>query len=310
MRALLLCLLIAAAPASAGPVCDAVWHDSARNRDVPVRVRLPDGAGRVPVVLYSHGLGGDLGGGTIWGEAWAKGGIATIHIQHPGSDTSLWAGATNPAEAVERMKPGMAPEQFFARIADIRFVLDSIPAHPKEGACDLTRLDTARAGVAGHSFGAVTTQAVAGQRFFGEPRFRDDRFKAAIAFSPSAPSRGTAAEAFGGVTLPFLMLTGTEDAVPELTSQTAASRTEPFAALPPGQKYLLVFDGADHLVFGGHRMRRTPRPADAHVHDVAAAASTAFWQATLAGDARAKAWLAAPTGLKAMLAPGDRLEAK
>lgn len=308
--ALLLVVILAAPVRAAGPVCDAVWHDTARDRDVPVRVRLPDGAGKVPVVLYSHGLGGDFNGGTRWATAWADGGIATIHIQHPGSDSALWAGTTSIPEAREKMRAGMTVQQFYARIADVKFVMSAIPAHPEEGACDLTRLDLARAGVAGHSFGAVTTQAIAGQRFRGYAVFVDSRFRAAIAFSPSAPNEGTSADAFAAVTIPFMSVTGSADAVPELTSELPTARTEPYLAMPPGGKYLLYFDGADHLVFGGHEMKRTPRPSDAHIRAVVPEATTMFWRATLIGDEKAKAWLAAADGLKAKLLAGDRIEAK
>lgn len=304
-------LFLTAAPVfAAGPVCDGVWHDDARNRDVPVRIRLPDGTGKVPVVLFSHGLGGDLNGGTRWATTWAEGGIATIHIQHPGSDSSLWNKAMTPPQVIDALKKGMTADQFFARIADVKFVLAAIPAHPKEGACDVARLDTARAGVAGHSFGAVTTQALAGQRFNGHSVFAEPGFRAAIAFSPSTPVQGTAAEGFSGLTMPFMSVTGTGDAVPDLSSQTAASRTEPYAAMPPGAKVLLVFEGSDHLVFGGHAMRRAAFPSDAHIQAVVPEATTMFWRWQLLGDAKAGAWLAAKDGLKAELAVGDRVEVK
>ena len=48
------------------------------------------------------------------------------------------------------------------------------------------RLNLARLGMSGHSFGAVTAQAVSGQSFpTGGQRFTDTRIKAAIAFSPA-----------------------------------------------------------------------------------------------------------------------------
>ena len=306
IRCIALATLLLAGPVAAA-TCDAVWHDPTRGRDVPVRIRLPDGTAAVPVVLYSAGLGGDVNGGTAWASAWAAAGIATIHIQHPGSDSTLWAGKTAAADVVAALKTGMTAEQFFARIADIRFVLAAIPAHAAD-ACGTARIDAARAGIAGHSFGAVTTQALAGQRFGGVPMFAEPRFKAALALSPSTPVQGTAADGFGAMALPFLSVTGSGDAVPELSDQSAASRTEPFAAMPPGGKYLLVFAGGDHLVFGGHAMRRAPLPADAHIRAVTARATTAFWQATLLGDAAARAYLAA--GVKADLEPGERAEAK
>jgi predicted dienelactone hydrolase len=74
---------------AAGPVCDAVWRDTARGRDVPVRIRMPDGSGRAPLILFSHGLGGSLDGGTLWAQAWADAGFIVIHLHPPGSDRSI-----------------------------------------------------------------------------------------------------------------------------------------------------------------------------------------------------------------------------
>ena len=37
----------------------AVWHDSKRDRDVPVKIYSPkSGSGPFPVIIFSHGLGG------------------------------------------------------------------------------------------------------------------------------------------------------------------------------------------------------------------------------------------------------------
>ncbi|KPF67697.1 hypothetical protein IP88_12215, partial [alpha proteobacterium AAP81b] len=52
-------------------VCDAVWRDGPRGRDIAVRLRLPAGTTPVPVVVWSPGLGGGTGGGAAWGTAWA-----------------------------------------------------------------------------------------------------------------------------------------------------------------------------------------------------------------------------------------------
>ena len=84
-------------PAEPAPiVCDAVWHDSARNRDMPLRIRMPAAGARMPVVLFSHGLGGSVAAGTRWAADWNTAGFAVIHLQHPGSDTSVWEALPQP----------------------------------------------------------------------------------------------------------------------------------------------------------------------------------------------------------------------
>src|SRR5688572_27427954 len=75
----------AAVPSKVAPmVCEAIWRDTARDRNVPVRIRMPAGSGQVPVILFSHGLGGSRDAGTEWAQAWVQGGFAVVHLQHPG----------------------------------------------------------------------------------------------------------------------------------------------------------------------------------------------------------------------------------
>lgn len=305
-------------------VCDAVWHDSARGRDVPVRLRIPAGAGAVPVVLFSHGLGGSLDAGTLWAEAWSRAGFAVVHLQHPGSDRSLLEGKA-PAGALAALRSGMGLEQLVARAADVHFVLDELGRRRSQGACDLTRIDLERVGMAGHSFGAITTEAVAGEATPGTGRtpLREGRIRAAVAFSPSPPRAGreAARSAFARISLPFFSITGTADAVPLLTPITPEQRTWPYRYMPPGGKYLLVLEGADHMVFNGFGPRTQLIPARtraggaasavpvAHVDSVVTAATLAFWRAALLGDPAARRFLDGG-GLRRLLAAGDRFERK
>jgi len=288
----------AAAPADAIAVCDAQWHDSARGRDVPVRIRMPAGTNKVPVILFSHGLGGSLDGGTNWAVAWAKAGFIVVNLQHPGSDRSI-LGSGRIAEA-------MAPAQLVARVDDVHFVLDELARRPREGACDLRRADLAHVGMSGHSFGAHTTQAIAGQRFPVAGIAADPRVKAAIAFSPSPPMRGSDAAAFGSIATPFFSITGTEDVAPITPYITAKDRERPFRAMPPGGKYLLVLGGANHMVFNAQDGLRGPgSTATPHIRDTVITATTLFWRATLLGDADALAELAR---FGTALPSGDRME--
>ena len=65
---------------------DQFWRDEARQRTVPVPVRLrwpaqsaQLGQAGLPVLLFSHGLGGTRTGGSVWGDAWAKAGFVVVH---------------------------------------------------------------------------------------------------------------------------------------------------------------------------------------------------------------------------------------
>jgi predicted dienelactone hydrolase len=293
----------AASPyAAAGPFAAAVgdlrWTDASRGRPLPLRLRLPAGQAPLAVVLFSHGLGGALSAGQFWAEHWASHGLAVIHLQHPGSDQSVWQGAPRPAEALRQAASG---EQLAARVADVKFVLDElarrrVSTDPADAW--VRRLDLERIGMSGHSFGAVTTQAIAGQAYGrGGAPLADPRPRAFIAFSPS--SRAADAQEFAGITRPFLALTGTADgAVAPGLGVAPGQRRAVFDALPPGNKMLVWLTGADHMIFSGSpRIDRAasntrPDPALDELHQrVVCAVSLAFWRAHLLDDAAARTWL-------------------
>ena len=292
---------IAAAPLpqSAGMVCEGQWRDAARNRVVPVRIRMPVGTGKVPVILFSHGLGGSLDAGTLWAEAWTRDGDAVIHLQHAGSDSGIIGGGG--------IRAAMSIEQLRARADDVHFAIDELAKRKREGGCDLTRLDLHRIGMSGHSFGAQTTLAIAGQHYPRDGlKLGDQRVKAAIALSPQPSFSQTDVQAFGGITMPFFSITGTKDQLAWLNQVTPKDRERPFHGMAPGGKYLLVMADANHRMFSGQDNiplpYSTPVP---HVREVVARATTLFWRWTLRGDMAAKAEL---DRLGTSLPPTDRFE--
>lgn len=271
-------------------VVELTVEDAPRHRELPIRVYLPELASRQPVVLYSHGLGGSRATSEFLGRHWARRGFVAVFLQHPGSDSAVWQGRP-PAEARAALVRAASVEQLLARVRDVPAVIDALTAwnaqagHPLHG-----RLDLARLGMSGHSFGAITTEAVSGGVTASGKSFRDPRIRAAVVFSPSVPRNADAARAFAQVNLPWLLMTGTRDVSP-IGEATAESRRKVFGALPPGHKYELVLDGAEHSVFTdralpGDRTERNPRH-----HPAIEAISTAFWDAFLRGDPAAQAWL-------------------
>lgn len=232
---------------SAAVVSDFSWRDSARDRELPLRVRWPAGDGPCPLVLYSHGLGGSREGGDAWGEFWAEAGLAVLHIQHPGSDSELLRGG------LASLRAAATPRQLLARVADVRFVLDELARRASTAPWSRVRLDAI--GLAGHSFGAVTVQALAGQRYALPGSLADERLKAFVALSPS-PGRDALAieQQFGGVTRPFLAVTGSLDGDPLGNGRGEGGewRARVYDGLPRGQRALLWLDGADHMSFAGN----------------------------------------------------------
>lgn len=290
---LVLAALAGAAPALAAQVCDGAIADPSRSRSIPVRVRMPEtGSGRAPVILFSHGLGGSVEAGTLFAQDWAKAGFLVVHVQHPGSDQSVWKGQRG---GLGKLKAAAGGQQLEDRVRDMGRVADAVAAGTRIGACNLGRGDAARLGAAGHSFGAHTVLALAGQRF--GPRGaagRDPRFKAVAALSPMSPGTeaATAPAAFGGVPVPVLTATGSADGSPlakgKSLEQVVAARAAVFPALPATRTGVgsvgLWLEGATHSDFGGNAQGR--RQSDAHVVAVTTAATTAFFAAHLGGNGR------------------------
>lgn len=99
----------------------------------------------------------------------------------------------------------------------------------------------------GHSMGSDTVMFEAGARNKMGIRGRD-RFDAYVAISPSGTGSIFPENAWSGIRKPLYVLTGTRDKGLEGSWQW---RTEPFASLPSGCKWLGVINGATHLNFAG-----------------------------------------------------------
>ncbi len=68
-------------------------------------------------------------------------------------------------------------------------------------------------------------------------------------FSPSSPAAGSKSKAFGSVTIPWMLMTGTND-VAAIGGQSVESRLEVYPNLPNSiDKFELVLKDAEHSVF-------------------------------------------------------------
>ncbi len=307
---------------------DLTVKDAERGRDVPIRVYLPaareapgnPASARTephtvrrptarPVVLFSHGLGGSRSGCSYLGKHWAARGYVAVFLQHPGSDESVWKDVPR-GNRMAAMRQAASGRNLLLRVRDVPAVLDQLakwnqsPEHELAG-----RLDLKRVGMSGHSFGAVTTQAVSGQAAaLGGTRFTDPRIKAALALSPSTPRRGDPETAFRHVKIPWMLMTGTRDSAP-IGGQTVASRRAVFPALPPGDKFELVLHDAEHSAFSDRALPGDSQPRNPNHHRAILALSTAFWDAYLGDNAAARAWLLGD-GPRGVLEKDDRWQRK
>ncbi len=183
-----------------------------------------------------------------------------------------------PGQRMASMQRAAGVRNFLLRVKDVPAVIDQLKLWNKSGGHALAgMLDLSRIGMSGHSLGASTTQAMSGQLFsHGAYSYTDQRIKAAIALSPSSPGRGTdPKEAFGGVN-PM----DADDRNKrfhgdrEWRCKVPAGRV---CRTPPGRKYELVLDGAEHSAFTDRAPARETGKRHLDYHQVILALSTAFW---------------------------------
>lgn len=278
-------------------------RDAKRERTIPIRVYFPDTKDPAQVILFSHGLGGSRDNNPYLGNHWAKRGYAVVFVQHPGSDESVWK-EERPMKRKAALTAAASGVNFMDRNKDVPAVIDALEAWNKEDSHALQGVfDMEKIGMSGHSFGAVTTQAVAGQAFGGgRISFVEKRIDAALMLSPSIPKRGDPAEAFASITIPCLLMTGTLDDSP-IGDTTPESRRQVFPNLTHAPAWQVVFDEATHMSFGDRDFAGKDLNGSRY-HKAILALSTAFWDAHLKGDEAAMIWLKGG-GAKSVLVESD-----
>ena len=299
--ALILAAALAFAPVAASAVEVDVtrgdWTDAARGgRVVPYKLYMPKGEGPFPVVVHSHGLGGNREASTYILQAVAEAGFIVVTLQHAGSDTSILAGGGRPATeagVVDAGRTAMTADAAQGRYGDVPFALDQLAKDPRlQGKADFSRI-----GMSGHSYGALSTLTAVGQRLpsaHAEARYAEPRIKAAIAYSPNKPRGDDPKQAFARIRTPMLHFTGSADSTPFDTEKTPFERTTPYQAITGADQYLVYLDGADHALFGGRRVVTGQlKPIDGPQMEIVKAETIRFWNAHLKGNETALAELCA-----------------
>ncbi len=242
-------------------------HDERRNRDVPIRIYAPANvAERLPVIVFSHGIGENRDSYAWLGRALAQYGFFTVHVTHAGTDRAvLERGYRHLYRAVKQ------PENWINRPLDMTFVLDRLASRAD--------VDVDRTAAVGHSAGAFTSFALAGMRSKDGDSFRDARVKVAVPMSMPRMDGVVPAGGYDAIAIPLLNMTGTRDT--SLIYRTfPRHRRIPFEQSQAGQQYLVTLAGATHNSFVIEDERR----------DAIVAITAAFLRAFLLGDAAARAW--------------------
>ena len=240
-------------PAPPYLITDFDWVDRTRSRPVPTRLYWPaTGVAEqsVPLVVFSHGIGGSREGYSYLGKYWSARGVASLHIQHIGSDRALWRG--NPFAVVSRLQAAAQEQEAIARAADMRFALDNILSDAS--GYQAAAINQQRLVAAGHSYGANTTLLTVGAQVVRNGQTidcLDARFAAAVVISaPPFYGESDLAAILKNIAVPSIHITATNDVIQIPGYRSGAEdRLAIFEAITYPHKLLAVFRGGSHSMF-------------------------------------------------------------
>ena len=255
--------LIGALP---GVAPNAPLQNGQRGRSIPVDIYLPElQSSPAPVVVISHGLGGDRTTFAYLAEHLASYGFGVLVLEHPGSNAQQLQALIN-----GRASGAAGPTEFLDRPLDISFVLDELERGSNSSL--QRRLNLKQVGVLGQSFGGYTALALGGailnaaqlkadcqkpedtlnlslllqcdadRLVQSNTNLQDQRIQAVMAINPitSAVFGQAGIEA---VQVPTMIVAGSADTVaPALPEQI-----RPFTWLKQPDKYLVLLDRGTHF---------------------------------------------------------------
>lgn len=252
-------------------------HDAKRDVDVPVRVRYPrDVKSPVPLIIFSHGMGGSNNAFSSLTDHWASYGYVVILPTH--ADSLLRQKPEDRGELLHDPKAYRFRVDPAGRVADVRTILDSLDEIESQvAALHLPDghgvIDRDHVAMSGHSAGALTTQMEIGVRIrtVDTPRLHDAgdaRFDCAIVISGQGlTTRMLDRTSWSEVKKPMLVITGSNDTTPA-SDETPESRRHPYEYASPGDKFLLFIEGATHSSYQGNdRQSRAARRLLKEPHD-------------------------------------------
>jgi predicted dienelactone hydrolase len=249
-------------------------RDSERDRMIPVDLywsRQSQG----PLVVISHGFGADRRFLGYLASHLASHGFTVAALEHPGSNVAWLTELTLGASQTGILGDILPATEFVDRPKDVSFLLDQLERMNYYSRLLRGKLNTKRVTVIGHSLGGYTALALAGAEL-NPPALR--QFCAEIGpagLSPADWLQCTAAElpdervslqdlrvvqimalnpvtghlfdaaSLSKITIPTLILTGTDDAI----TPTVSQQLLPFSQLR-SPKYLLTAIGGTHLSVG------------------------------------------------------------
>jgi dienelactone hydrolase len=254
--------------------------DKKRDKTLETRITFPKSGGPFPVIVFSHGLYGSKDNYLLLTEFWASHGYVVIQVNHA---DSLKLGT--------RVGDPKALQAWNERPGDISFIIDSLNSFDKDQEKLEGKIDGEKIGVGGHSFGANTTQLVAGAKAFRGRKtisFAEPRLDAALLMSGQGPGEMLTEDSWKDLKKPMMVMSGSADG-PTRTGQPAEWRKKPYELSPSGDKYLIWIKELDHGFGDITGANRLPYNAD-HIA-YTQATTLAFWDYYLKKKDLAKSFL-------------------
>jgi predicted dienelactone hydrolase len=266
-------------PTQTGPYW--VWkqtltlRDYRRNRSIPLDLYWSRKT-RGPLVVISHGFGADRRFLGYLAYHLASYGLTVVALEHPASNVAWLTGSTLDYEGGKKMGNILPASEFIDRPKDVSFVLDRLSRLNRFSSTLRDKFNTNEVTIIGHSLGGYTALALAGaqlslkhlRQFCDDPspvmfspadllqcnaadlpdrleKLKDPRIAQAIVLNPVI-GRLFDEKSLAQVTIPTLMMAGTDDSITPAVSQQFL----PFTQLHGSTKYLLTAIGGTHLSVG------------------------------------------------------------
>ena len=271
--------------------------DIGSGRLVPVKVHLPAGASAMPLIIFSHGAGGDWDTHFAQAQHLASHGYVVICIEHVGSNRERLTQGIRLMQNIDAMIHDA--DEVLTRPKDISFVIDwATKQNEAEGRLQ-GRIDLSRIGIIGHSFGAYTAMVTCGMRPALDwlrptvapgkglgPDLSDRRVRCGVSLSPQGVGEPFfLGESFASLRVPMLGISGTQDR--QQNGSPAENRREGFALWPKGNHRFVWLANAKHLDFtdssGSSRKAQTSSSRE-DVQPITRAAILLFLDAHLKSD--------------------------
>jgi dienelactone hydrolase len=226
-----------------GVIPEASLRDTARNRDLGMAIEYPTRTGPHPLIVFSHGFGSQARDYAALSSFWASQGYVVIRPAH--ADAGKGSTASGGREAWANRPAG----DWTARAEDVKLVLDQLDQLEQRYPELQGKIDRARIGAGGHSYGAMTAMLASG----------DPRIKAVVMMGPPGPgaSRGLTEQSFAALAKPALFIVGTAETGVDET-ETPEWRRRAYELAPAGDKWLVTLEGGGYSAYTGRMSAVAP----------------------------------------------------